>query len=225
MIRDLCASATGSWSANQVYAHACLLKLRGTRSTMMSAIKNACGESGKKGGPRVALTGTLTDTITGTRTSSLTDTQKEKKEAKKRKSKLFTPSETSSLLSPKKFGDIEADVAAFLGYLDEKNGHEMTLAKASVAVSSIAKARDKHGDTFVVDLLDKTIEKNAETGYFRTVSNNTLTGTHSAPKFTRSTGTRPRQEPDVEQLNFVAHTEERQAERLAKLQADLAARR
>jgi len=148
VIRDLCVAYRGSWSANLVLAIAQLLGAQGRRASLISDIQSVCGASGKRGGKRMALTGTRDHALTGTRTGTATGTRtpsgtstatgsREKEKNQKKKSTGSTPpSDTSCPPAPQFDAETEADLTAFLAVVAAGNlsgtisaGREATLRR------------------------------------------------------------------------------------------------
>ena len=192
MIKALCEAATGSWSANQIFAHVQLLGYRGRRTETLFAIGEACGKSGKRGGKLAAPTGSATGSATGSEPLA----KEKEKNQKKKKTTLYTPGETSSLLTPRAFGAIEAEVEQFLVFLSEQR-EEFSLASARKAVREIARARDAYGNDAVVYALDETVDKPAGLAYFNAVVMNRATGSRRTRNGSHATGS------DATQLGLI----------------------
>lgn len=143
--------------------------------------------------------------------------EKEKKQKKERV--IYKKLDTSYLAKSANFGEFEADVARWLEYQAEKRGAQFTLKAAQIAISAIAKARAKHGDDWTAEALEKTIDKNADLGYFLALKKGAQFGSRGAREYTTSEpsqfGSRGirGETKDAAQLAFAADLAERMAKR------------
>jgi hypothetical protein len=185
MIRDLCIARNGFWSANIVAEIAYSLGYFGRRSDVLRAIKTACGTSEKRGGKRTPqlVPQLVPELVPGT---SCERVPEKKKKKQKEKESYIPKLDTTYLAKGAENSAIEAEIVAWLDYQAEKRQGQFTLRSAQIAVSVIAATAAKHGNEFVIDALQKTIDKGADLGYFKAVAKSGPTG--SRPSLFLSNG-------------------------------------
>jgi len=194
--RDILIERNGSWSIRAVIEMADVAGYRARREVAGAAIKKACGESTKTGGPRPAnwfpkdSGNQLRDTKNGTSqlvpdgtsqlvpetvpepvTGSFLTGSQEKEKKQKKKNIYITPRDTSYLSAPlAALKPIEADAERFVQYLIGLNlTAKLSQSVALAALATIGEKLVEYGPQATSEALRITIGHGAKVEYFRAV--------------------------------------------------------
>jgi len=195
-LRDILIERNGSWSIRAVIEMADVAGYRARREVAGAAIKKACGESTKTGGPRPAnwfpkdSGNQLRDTKNGTSqlvpdgtsqlvpetvpepvTGSFLTGSQEKEKKQKKKNIYITPRDTSYLSAPlAALKPIEADAERFVQYLIGLNlTAKLSQSVALAALATIGEKLVEYGPQATSEALRITIGHGAKVEYFRAV--------------------------------------------------------